>query len=113
MKSPQRHPLPFPRDTVGIFIPTPDFQPCQKLGTSSAASDGREGTQPSRHSSSYIWYLQFILKADLGILVSAATTEQSVGIGVRRTRGPVVTFLPFGGWGCKNKNRIITEVIVV
>lgn len=104
---------PSPGTQRVVFIPTPDFQPCQRLGTSSVASEEREGTQPSRHSSSYVWYLQLILKADLGILVPATTTEQSVGIGVRRTRGPVVTFLPFGGWGCKDKNRIISEVIAV
>lgn len=76
-------------------------------------TEERGHSQADRHSSSYIRYLQFILKADLGILVSAATTEQSVGIGVRRTRGPVVTFLPFGGWGCKDKNRVTSKVIAV
>lgn len=48
-------------------------------------------------------YSQLVFEAEFGRLVPAAAAERPVGVAVWGAWGPVVTFLPFGGWGCQEQ----------
>lgn len=75
----------------------------------SAGADWLLGQPPRREGIRWLCfpfsrcYLQLVLKADFGVVVLAPAAEQPVSIGVRGARGPVVAFLPLGGWGCNEQ----------
>lgn len=89
--SPSSQPLPEVRGAPLLLAP-----PRRRGGT------GRGGRLcfPSPHG-----YLRLVFKADSGRLAQATAAECPVGIAVRRAWGPVVTFLPFGGWGCQEQGQ--------
>lgn len=100
-----------PRSSAGHSRPPPQapslcrrsgVHPCCWLRLGGEEGRGRGGRLcfPSPHG-----YLRLVFKADSGRLAQATAAECPVGIAVRRARGPVVTFLPFGGWGCQEQGQ--------
>lgn len=53
------------------------------------------------------WYSLLILKTDFSPPLFAAATEDAIGEVLWWAGRPVITLLPFGGWGCNSKDEKI------